>query len=111
MGSGSDILAVAAARNFRKSTREIERGADCFFGVIFQCAGKSKDRNDSFAVGRVQIRASIAQQFGRTSGKFFTRRCHHTEVVVIREVVFVGQIANHHTGLEGPSRAIEFNFA
>ena len=60
MRSGSIILAIAVAPTFRKSTREIERGADCLFGVIFQCAGKSKNRNDSFAVGCMQIRAGVA---------------------------------------------------
>jgi hypothetical protein len=79
--------------------------------VILQRAGKSKNRNDSFAVGRVQICAGIAQQVGRARGEFFARLRHHTGVVAIRQVVFVGQIANHHTGFEGARRAIEFNFA
>src|ERR1043165_3956048 len=46
--SSSSILPIAVARTFSKSTREIERGADCLFSVIFQFAGKSKNGNNSF---------------------------------------------------------------
>src|SRR5689334_8630390 len=111
MRSGSSILPIAIARTFRKSMRQVERGADCFFGVILQGARKSKNGNNSFAVGCMQIRAGIAQEFSGAGSKFLTRLRYHTGVVVIRQVVFVGQIADDDTSLENARPTVEIDLA
>ena len=79
--------------------------------MIFQRAGKSKNRNNFFAVGRMQIRTGIAQEFSGAGRKFLARIRHHTGVAVIRQVVFVGQIAYDDTGLENTRATVEIDFA
>ena len=113
MRSGRDILAIAAARIFRKSAREIERGADCLFGVISPARREIQKRNDSFAVGRVQICAGIAQQVGRARDEFFARpRSLHTGVVTLSARSYLLAKSQTTTLVSKVARrAIEFNFA
>ena len=59
----------------------------------------------------MQVSAGLAQQFSRARGEFFAGLRHHTGLVGISEIVFIGQIAHDHAGFESACTAVEFHFA
>src|SRR5437773_5532081 len=92
-----DVFAIFAA--LPELLVDVENNANCLLGMFGVQSWKSKDRNDAFSVGGVQVSTLYNEMRSGFANKFCCGFRKGGGLRIFRECKLVGNIAYHHAYL------------